>query len=131
MCVKHGQPLTHVCTMESCANRKICDSCRINETLHYQHHNRYIFSMVQFDKYYQAKDLIPRTESSITESERAISDHKKFYAEQINKVRVDFELLVNQFKEMSEHYKQMYINIFGKEMTLYDEEFAEIKTTLR
>lgn len=109
----------------------MCDECRLRENLHITQHTNFIYRLKDFYDYSGSKDLIPRLEKGIQDSENFINSHKSFYNEQSRLLNVDFDLLTEVFKEVSERYKKIYVDAFEKEMTMFDEELMAIKTLLK
>lgn len=79
VCGRHKQMVSFICTFESCVNRKMCEECKTRENLHFTQHANFIYRLKDFYDYSSSKDLIPRLEKGIQDSENFINTHKSFY----------------------------------------------------
>ena len=77
--------------METCGVRKMCDDCKSKDSIHFSQHANYIYRLKDFHDYSTSKELIPRLEKGIQDSETFINNHKSFYIEQIRRLNLDFE----------------------------------------
>jgi hypothetical protein len=99
--------------------------------LHFTQHANFIYRIKDFLDYSSSKELIPRLEKGIQDSENFINHHKAFYNDQIRCLNGDFEQIVEQFREINESYRRIYVEAFEKEMGMFDGELRDIKTLLK
>jgi hypothetical protein len=121
VCGRHKQMISFICTFENCGSRKMCEECKTRENLHFTQHANFVYRLKDFYDYSSSKDLIPRLEKGIQDSENYINSHKSFYHEQTRLLNSDFDIITEVFREVCENYKKIYVEAFEKEMTMFDE----------
>ena len=87
----------------------MCEECKAKENLHFTQHANFIYRIKDFYDYSSSQELIPRLEKGIQDSENFINSHKSFYREQSRVLSADFEVLTEQFKEVTEGYRAIYL----------------------
>ena len=65
----------------------MCEECKSRENLHFTQHANFIYRLKDYNN---SKDLVPRLEKGIQDSENFINSHKAFYHEQTRLLGVDF-----------------------------------------
>lgn len=87
----------------------MCEECKTKENLHFTQHANFVYRIKDFYEYSNSKDLIPRLEKGIQDSENYINSHKSFYHEQTRLLNSDFDIITEVFREVCENYKKIYV----------------------